>query len=67
MYTLDNTQMTIFTRSWALPTLIHVGYHAITDHIQFDMTECATMQLHIAFECLTAQLCITLECATTQS
>ena len=44
-----------------------MGYHAITDHIQFDTMECATTQLHIAFKCVTMQLHITFKCATAQS
>ena len=38
------TQLTICTQSNAFPTLINVGYNAITGCIQF---ECVTMQLWI--------------------
>ena len=48
------------------PTLLHVGYYAATDHIQFDMTECVTMQSQITSECVTDQLHITFEHVTDQ-
>ena len=67
MYTHQLYQSTISTRSREFPTLLHVGYHTITDHIQFDMMECVTMQLWIMFN-VTVQSCtpITFECATMQ-
>ena len=54
-------------KSREFPTLLHVEYHAMTDCIQFDMMECVTMQLCIAFECMSMQSWITLEHVTMQS
>ena len=58
------TQSTICTRCMMLPTLLHIGYHTITDHIQFDMSECVIMQSWIVFECVSAQSHIVFECLT---
>ena len=35
---IDYTQLTICAESRVFPTLLHMGYHTITDDIQFDMT-----------------------------
>ena len=49
--TLNNyTQSNIHTQSTAFPTLLHMGYHTITDHIQFDKTKCAMAQSWTAFD-----------------
>ena len=49
------TQSTICTQSSGLPTLLHVGYHAITDCIQFNTMEFVTTQSQIMLECMTVE------------
>ena len=47
---INYTQFTICTQSRAFSTLFNLEYHAIMDHIQFDMTQCVTTQSWITFD-----------------